>query len=621
MCVGLPPNIEQVQLKEIMININQITKRREKTDVMPFASGIALLLILLISNLSVSSLSVSALSVSTSDISGNFSDVNLSNLNNSGNSNSTCKSISIYFFYGEGCPHCAAIEPMVKAICTQCDISFKSYEVYHNASNNILLRDFEKRYCIPANESGVPAIFVGDSALIGDESIGKNLKDAIKFAKENDIHAEVYKKNCTAPPPQPLTILTVIGAAIVDSINPCAMGVLIIFITFMISSANFSRRRVAIYGLIYIISVYLTYFIAGIGILKFLNFINNLGFIIFVNALIIIILLIGVLLAFRDTYVSLKKSKENLFLSIPKSTKGTLEKYIKKGTLPAAIILGILVAIVELPCTGQVYLGILTVLNTMDFNHGILLLAIYNLIFVLPLIIILAFPLFGRNLSEIFKTKTEESWLMRYLSGWIMLILAVILINEIFKFLNFNIVLPITFSYAEFFILAMISIIALFITFSILRPIVKKRINIWYCAYCYACALTWIFITVLYMLGADVPKILIAALIGMSLTGIWEEFKKFNFKYFGLFTIFITIFGMGLIYALLIDYKFAFLLLVLLLFVMDGIIVLKNFEIKEIAAEKEKFKKEIKKDEIKKEETGKKEEKKSLREMLDHCCD
>ncbi len=592
-----------------------MTKRQEKTDVMPFASALALLLILLISNLS----------VSASDISGNFSDVNLSNLNNSGNSNSTCKGISIYFFYGEGCTHCATIEPMVKAICTQCDISFKSYEVFHNASNQILLRDFEKRYCIHANESGVPAIFVGDSALIGDESIGKNLKDAIKFAKENDIHAETYKGNCTVPPPQPLTILTVIGAAIVDSINPCAMGVLIIFITFMISSANFSRRRVAIYGLIYIISVYLTYFIAGIGILKFLNFINNLGFIIFVNALIIIILLIGVLLAFRDTYVSLKKSKENLFLSIPKSTKGTLEKYIKKGTLPAAIILGILVAMVELPCTGHVYLGILTVLNTMDFNYGILLLAIYNLIFVLPLIIILAFPLFGRNLSEIFKTKTEESWLMRYLSGWLMLILAVILINEIFKFLNFNIVLPITFSYAEFFILAIISIIILFILFSILRPIVKKRINIWYCAYCYACALAWIFLTVLYMLGTDVPKILIAALIGMSLTGIWEEFKKFNFKYFGLFTIFITVFGMSLIYALLIDYKFAFLLLVLLLFVMDGIIVLKNFEIKEISAEKEKFKKEIKKDEIKKEEMGKgeekKEERKNLREMLDHCCD
>jgi len=590
-----------------------MTKRREKTGILPFASAIALLLILSILNLS----------VSASDIS-NFSDVHLNNLNNSDNSNSTCKGISIYFFYGEGCAHCAAIEPIVKATCEQCDISFKSYEVYHNATNQALLNDFMERYCIPANESGVPAIFVGDSALIGDESIAKNLKDAIKFAKENDVHAETYRGNCSTPPPESpelLTIATIIGAALVDSINPCAMGVLIIFITFMISSAKFSRRRMAIYGSIYIMAVYLTYFLAGIGILKFLNFVHNLGFIIFVNALVVIILLTGVLLAFRDTYISLKKNGEkNLWLAIPKSAKGTVEKYIKKGTLPAVIILGILVAMVELPCTGQVYLGILTILNTMDFNYGILLLAIYNFIFVLPLIIILSLALFGRNLSKI-----EETWLVRYLIGWLMLILAIILINENFKFLNFSIVLPVTFSYAGFFIFASISIIVLFILFSILRPIVKKRINIWYCAYCYACALAWIFLTVLYMLGVDVPKILIAALIGMSLTGIWEEFKKFNFKYFGLFTIFITVFGITLIYTLLIDYKFEFLLLVLVLFVMDGIIVLKNFEIKKISAEKEKFKKEIKKDEIKKEETGKKEEKeeekKSLREMLDHCCD
>ncbi|MDI6730099.1 MAG: hypothetical protein QMD06_00960 [Candidatus Altarchaeum sp.] len=591
-----------------------MTKRQEKTDVLSFASRIALLLILLLLNLS----------VLASDISDNFSNVNSSNLKNSDNSNSLCKSISIYFFYGEGCVHCAAIEPIVKATCEQCDISFKSYEVFHNASNQILLRDFEKRYCISANESSaVPVIFVGNSALIGDESIDKNLKDAIKFAKENDIHAETYKRNCTisTKSPELLTIATVIGVAFIDSINPCAMGVLIIFITFMITSANFSRRRMTIYGTIYIVSVYIAYFLAGIGILKFLNFINNLGFIIFVNALVVAILLIGVLLAFRDTYVSLKKNSEKngLWLAIPKSTKGTIEKYMKKGTLPATIILGILVAIVELPCTGQVYLGILTVLNTIDFNYGILLLAIYNLIFVLPLIIILSLAFFGKNLSKI-----EESWLIRYLIGWLMLILAIILIKEIFKFLNFSIVLPITFSYAEFFIFVIISIIVLFITFSFLRPIVKKQINIWYCAYCYACALAWIFLTVIYMLGVDVPKILVATLIGMSLTGIWEEFKKFNFKYFGLFTIFITVFGITLIYALLIDYKFEFLFLVLLLFVMDGIIVLKNFEIKEISEKKEKFEKEKKKDEIKKEETGKEEEKKeekNLREILDHCCD
>jgi len=616
-----------------------MTKRQKKINISFFAPVFLMLLILLVLNLSVSS----------SNIQDNLNLNNLNNSDNSNSSNSTCKGISIYFFYGEGCAHCAVIEPLVKATSEQCDISLKSYEVFHNATNQALLREFEERYCIPANESGVPLLFVGDSALIGDEFIAKNLKDAIKSAKEKDIHAETYKGNCTRnftnfeKTPELPTIATVIGAAFVDSINPCAIGVLIIFMTFMLSSAKFSRRRMVFYGLIYITAVYIAYFLAGIGILKFLNFINNLGVIIFVDASVIIILLTGVLLAFRDTYISLKKEgeKKGLLLAIPKSAKGTLEKYMKKGTLLAAVILGVLVAFVELPCTGQVYIGILTILNTIDPNYGILLLAIYNLIFVLPLVIILSLAFFGRNLSKIFERKTEESWLVRYLVGWLMLIMAVILYNEIFKFLNFSIVPPITltFSYADFFIFALALIIALFIIFSILRPIVKRRIKIWYCAYCYACASTWIFFVILYMLGVDIPKILLAGLLGMSLTGIWEEFKKFNFKYFGLFTMFITIFGIVLIYALLIDYKFGFLLLVLLLFMMDGIIVLKNFEIGK-SSEKKKLNKmaekenkdeikndEIKKDEIKNDEIKKEEEKdkkekgKSLREMLDHCCD
>ncbi len=531
-----------------------------------------------------------------------------------------CKNISIYFFYGEGCPHCTAVEPIVKATCEQCNISFESYEVYHNASNQKILNDFGERYCIHRDELGVPAIFVGDTALIGDKSIAENLKNAIASAKEKGIDAKTYRKNCTvSQSPELPTIATVIGAAIIDSINPCAMGVLIIFISFMISSLKFSRKRIAIYGAIYIICVYITYFLAGLGILKFLNFINNIGFIIFVDALIVIILLIGVFLAFRDAYVSLKKENKKKYLSIPASTKGILEKFIKKGTFIAIIILGVIVAMVELPCTGQVYLGILTVLNTMDFNYGILLLAIYNLIFVLPLIIILSLGLSGRNLSKISEKKTEESWIVRYLIGWVMIILSVILIDEIFKFLNFSIVFQIPFSYEQFFIIAVISIVVLFIIFSILRPIVKKRINIWYCAFCYACALTWISLAILYILGTDVPKILIAGLIGMSLAGIWEEFKKFNFKYFGLFTMFITIFGIVLIYALLIDYKFGFLLLVLLLFMMDGIIVLKNFEIERIY-KKEKISNELT-EETKKEVKEVKEETKNLRERLDHCCD
>ena len=49
-------------------------------------------------------------------------------------------------------------------------------------------------------------------------------------------------------------------------------------------------------------------------------------------------------------------------LAIPTKAKPLIEKWVYKASLPAAIILGIIVASVELPCTGGMYLAILTLM-------------------------------------------------------------------------------------------------------------------------------------------------------------------------------------------------------------------------------------------------------------------
>jgi len=76
-------------------------------------------------------------------------------------------------------------------------------------------------------------------------------------------------------------------------------------------------------------------------------------------------------------------------LAIPTSAKPLIEKWVYKVSIPAAIILGIIVASLELPCTGGMYLAILTLMaNTLTKNIALAYLALYNFIFVLPLIII-----------------------------------------------------------------------------------------------------------------------------------------------------------------------------------------------------------------------------------------
>ncbi len=65
------------------------------------------------------------------------------------------------------------------------------------------------------------------------------------------------------------TLGTVVITALIDSINPCAIGVLILLISML--AVYKSKSDLLKYGLIYIFFVFFTYLLAGLGILYFLT--------------------------------------------------------------------------------------------------------------------------------------------------------------------------------------------------------------------------------------------------------------------------------------------------------------------------------------------------------------
>ena len=68
--------------------------------------------------------------------------------------------------------------------------------------------------------------------------------------------------------PEGITLPIIIGAALVDSINPCVFGVLIFLIAFMTRVFK-SPKNMLLGGMIYTFVVYITYLLIGIGFLKF----------------------------------------------------------------------------------------------------------------------------------------------------------------------------------------------------------------------------------------------------------------------------------------------------------------------------------------------------------------
>ncbi len=213
----------------------------------------------------------------------------------------------------------------------------------------------------------------------------------------------------------------VITTALVDSINPCAIGVLILLITTLLTLSH-NRKRMLEVGVIYIVAVYITYLAAGVGLLYFIQKLNIAGPLsVIVGGLIIILGLVEI----KDFWWYGK----GFTLAIPAKRSEQIKKYMRHVTLPGAILLGMFVAAVELPCTGGPYLAITTFLAKIGFNMRVLgLLLFYNVIFVLPLVVILLLVFFGVKVKKIQQWKQREKRWMRLFIGLLMIILGILLI-------------------------------------------------------------------------------------------------------------------------------------------------------------------------------------------------
>jgi len=217
-----------------------------------------------------------------------------------------------------------------------------------------------------------------------------------------------------------ITLPLIIGSAAIDSINPCAIAVLVFLILYLMTVKD--RRKMLIIGSVYIFVVFLIYYAAGLGLLGIIQSIKiTIFFYYFTAGLSILLGLINL----KDVFWSGK----GVTLGIPESKKELIQKYIKKATLPAAIILGVLVALFELPCTGGVYLAILSLLADKNtFLQAAIYLLLYNIIFVAPLLAILFGVYFGLPPAKVEKWRTENKKWMRLAIGIALISLGAIML-------------------------------------------------------------------------------------------------------------------------------------------------------------------------------------------------
>lgn len=216
-------------------------------------------------------------------------------------------------------------------------------------------------------------------------------------------------------------LLPLIGtAAVLDSINPCSFSVLLLTIAFLFSIGSFRSRIVRIGGF-YIFGIFTVYMLIGLGILQTLHIFSTPHFMAKLGAALLIVLgLINIINEFFPAFP--------IKLRIPQAAHRKMAALMEKASVPTAFALGGLTGLCEFPCTGGPYLMALGLLHDKaTYINGLGYLLLYNLIFILPLVIILAIASDRSLLSKVQSWQKRESRLMRFWGGIAMILLGAVI--------------------------------------------------------------------------------------------------------------------------------------------------------------------------------------------------
>ncbi|MFH0750488.1 MAG: cytochrome c biogenesis protein CcdA [Chloroflexota bacterium] len=190
-----------------------------------------------------------------------------------------------------------------------------------------------------------------------------------------------------------LTVPTVLAAGVADGFNPCAFALLVLFATYTLTLVNSvtsdgsptleARRRLLGAGSLYVGAVWVTYFVIGLGLLSFLGFLGRDHL---VTRVAVIIALIMALWMLKD--VLLPGVGPSMMAG--SGTHGRMQRAMERGGLTGMLIAGVLVGICTVPCSGAMYLSIVSVLHASGGGlTGMALLALYNIAFIVPLLALL----------------------------------------------------------------------------------------------------------------------------------------------------------------------------------------------------------------------------------------
>ena len=324
------------------------------------------------------------------------------------------ESVVLEFFYHPDCAPCKAPKRLVEEL--RRDYSPHLIVVWRNmmfmeANERFIRYELSRRPAVVFNYDPSTALY----NLTED-----NLRARIEYylaASEGWKGGEASEWNTSEVRPD-LTLPLVIVSGLIDGINPCAFSLLIFFLSFLFS---IRRRRLNVFlmGLMYIAGVFAGYISLGLGLLhtvSILDLEHPFG-------------LFGIVLLFIMGLLQLREAVTfgKPLLRFPKFAVPIFKRLTERATLPVALALGYIVSLCEFPCSGGVYVGILVLLSSEVHRYGgILYLMVYNIMFVVPLILVLLLASNADILLRMDEWRVVSRRRLKLVSGVFLIALAIL---------------------------------------------------------------------------------------------------------------------------------------------------------------------------------------------------
>ena len=216
-------------------------------------------------------------------------------------------------------------------------------------------------------------------------------------------------------------LLLTIFSGLLAGIHPCTISVLLFFIAFLFTIRR-TRQEIFKVGASYIIGIFLAYLLVGLGVFRVFTF-STPHFSAIVGAILVSIL------GFVNIISYFTEGRIKFSLGIPSSLKPKIMELIHKSTLPAAFIVGIIVGICSFGCTAGIYISIISLLLLKaTYVLGFVYLILYNLMFILPLIIILFIASNKKIIQKLENIESKEKHYLKLIAGIIMILLALLIL-------------------------------------------------------------------------------------------------------------------------------------------------------------------------------------------------